>query len=83
MVSFSDPLSQLGALDLVPVGVDGGEGLVQHGHHGHELGADLFTRHALNMGTLSYVSPLSLTEVSTEVNRPSPVVNTDLSGINN
>ena len=62
---------------LVPVGVDGGEGLVQHGHHGHDLGAHLLTGHALDMWTLSYVSPLSLTEVRAKVDRPSPVVTTE------
>ena len=82
VASFSDPLSQLSALHLVPVGVDGSEGLVQHGHHRHELGANLLTRHALDMRALSYVSPLSLTSVCTKVDRPSPVVNTDLSGRN-
>jgi hypothetical protein len=64
-------------LHLVPVGVDGGEGLVQHGHHGHDLGAHLLTGHALDMWTLSYVNPLSLTEVRAKVDRPSPVVTTE------
>ena len=59
---------------LVPVGVDGWEGLVQHGHHGHDLGAHLLTGDALDTWTLSYVSHLSLPEVRAKVDRPSPVV---------
>ena len=50
----------------------------QHRHHGHELGTNLFTRHALDIKTLSNVIPLSLTKVFTKVNRPSPLVNMDL-----
>ena len=38
----------------------------------------MFTRHALDMMTLSNVSPLSLTKVCTKVNRPIPVDNMDL-----
>ena len=40
--------------------------------------AHLLTGHALDMWTLSYVSPLSLTQVRTKVDRPSPVVSADL-----
>ena len=42
----------------------------------------LLTGHALDRWSLGQLRPLSLAEVSSEVNGPSPVVNTDLNNIN-
>ena len=52
------------------------EGLVQHGHHEHELGRNLLAIGMLR--TPSNAIPLSPTEVCTKVDRISPVVNMEL-----
>ena len=41
-------------------------------------GTDLLAGHVLNGGTLAQVSPLGLAQVGPEVDRPGPVVNTNL-----
>jgi len=78
MISISNLVSQLPDLLLVSSRSDDGHALVKHGHHGHQLGPHLFTGHGLDCWTFRNLGSLSFTQICSEVDSSSSMVNADL-----